>query len=45
LIIFVTGHVRLGPNNPLQFSQMFQLVALGPGQYYIHNEIFRLIYG
>jgi hypothetical protein len=45
MLIFVTGHVRIGGNNPLQFSQLFQLIAVAPGQFYVHNEIFRLIYG
>jgi len=45
LLIFVYGHVYVDENtNPLQFSHVFQLVATGPGQYYVHNEIFRLIY-
>lgn len=46
MLIFVTGHLKIGETgNPLLFSHMFQLVATGPGQYYVHNEIFRLIYG
>ena len=45
MLIFVTGHLKIGNDNPLLFSQLFQLVATGPGQYYVHNEIFRLIYG
>lgn len=46
MLIFVTGKLKIGgpASNPLQFSQMFQLVAVGPNQYYVHNEIFRLIY-
>lgn len=34
-----------GQENPLHFSEFFQLVAHAPGQYYIHNQIFRLNYG
>lgn len=44
LLIFVSGQLRLGGEQTLQFAQMFQLVATGPGAYYVHNEIFRLIY-
>ena len=45
LLIFITGRLRLNDEQPLLFSHMFQLVATGPGQYYVHNEIFRLLYG
>jgi hypothetical protein len=45
LLIFVTGQLKIQQDNPLHFSQVFQLVATGPGQYYVHNEIFRLVYG
>ena len=45
LLIFVIGHVFIDDSpNPLQFSHVFQLVQTGPGAYYVHNEIFRLIY-
>jgi hypothetical protein len=45
LIIAVVGQVKLdGQENPLHFSEFFQLVASSPGQYYIHNQIFRLNY-
>lgn len=44
LLIFITGRLKLGEDNPLLFSHMFQLVATGPGQYYVHNEVFRLMY-
>ena len=47
LLIFVTGTITIGdPNaNPLHFSEFFHLVSTGPGQYYVHNDIFRLNYG
>jgi hypothetical protein len=45
ILIFVTGSVKIGGDNPLHFSQLFQLVATGPGGYYVHNSIFRLNYG
>jgi hypothetical protein len=44
MLIFVTGRLRLGAENPLLFSRVFQLVASGPGEYYVHNEVFRLLY-
>lgn len=45
ILVFVTGNIRIGDNNPLHFTELFQLVASGPGAYYVHNDIFRLIYG
>mmetsp|Transcript_9206 Transcript_9206/g.19325 ORF Transcript_9206/g.19325 Transcript_9206/m.19325 type:complete len:124 (-) Transcript_9206:465-836(-) len=47
IVIFVTGHIAIGdPNgNPLHFSEFFHLVCSGPGQYYVHNCVFRLNYG
>ena len=43
MLIFVSGQLCVDSNPPLLFSQVFQLVATGPGAFYIHNEIFRLI--
>eukprot|EP01041_Mallomonas_annulata_P009713 gene9713-20195_t len=45
LLVFVTGQLKINNENPLHFSQVFQLVATGPGQYYVNNELFRLVYG
>lgn len=45
LLIFVTSKIIIGQDNPLHFAHFFHLVSTGPGQFYIHNEIFRLIYG
>lgn len=46
IVIFVTGSVVIGGGaNPLHFSEFFHLVSSGPGQYYVHNDIFRLNYG
>lgn len=45
ILIFVTGSIRIGGDNPLHFCESFQLVGTGPGQYYVHNDIFRLNYG
>lgn len=42
LLIFVTGQLMIESNPPLNFSQVFQLVASGPGNYYVHNELFRV---
>lgn len=44
MLILVTGQISISGNPPLLFSQVFQLVASAPGQYYIHNEIFRINY-
>mmetsp|Transcript_37372 Transcript_37372/g.38052 ORF Transcript_37372/g.38052 Transcript_37372/m.38052 type:complete len:123 (-) Transcript_37372:22-390(-) len=45
LLVYVTGQLKIGNDNPLHFSQVFQLVSTAPGQYYVHNEMFRLVYG
>lgn len=45
ILIFVTGTVQIGGDNPLHFCELFQLVSTQPGQYYVHNCIFRLNYG
>ena len=45
ILIFVTGSIAIGGDNPLHFCEFFQLVSTGPGQYYVHNDIFRLNYG
>ncbi|KAL7478660.1 hypothetical protein ACHAW6_004413 [Cyclotella cf. meneghiniana] len=45
IIIFVTGAVTIGGGNPLHFCEFFHLVGTGPGQYYVHNDVFRLNYG
>jgi Nuclear transport factor 2 (NTF2) domain len=31
ILIFVTGQVKIGGDNPLHFCEMFQLVSTGPG--------------
>ena len=43
--IFVTGSVEISGGNPLHFCEFFHLVSTGPGNYYVHNDIFRLNYG
>lgn len=45
ILIFVTGQIKIGGDNALHFCENFQLVSTGPGQYYVHNDIFRLNYG
>ncbi|KAF5330592.1 hypothetical protein D9619_005598 [Psilocybe cf. subviscida] len=45
LIVSVTGLLLVDENeNPLNFSQVFQLIPEGTS-YYVHNDIFRLNYG
>lgn len=45
IIIFCTGTISIGGDNPLHFSETFQLVSESPNQYYVHNNVFRLNYG
>lgn len=46
MLIFCTGTVAVaGTENALNFAETFQLCSSGPGQYYVHNCIFRLNYG
>ncbi|KAF1333334.1 Nuclear transport factor 2, partial [Globisporangium splendens] len=42
ILIFVQGKLKIEDNNPIQFTQVFQLVAHQQGAYYIHNDVFRL---
>ncbi|EMD34408.1 hypothetical protein CERSUDRAFT_86529 [Gelatoporia subvermispora B] len=45
IIVSVTGLLLVdGGENPLQFSQVFQLVP-SDGTYFVFNDIFRLNYG
>ncbi|KAI0655517.1 nuclear transport factor 2 [Cubamyces menziesii] len=45
MIVSVTGLLVVDDStNPLQFSQVFQLIPDG-GSYYVYNDIFRLNYG
>jgi hypothetical protein len=44
ILIFVTGIVKIGGGNPVHFCEFFQLVK-GPGEYYVHNDVFRFNYG
>ncbi|KAI0027309.1 nuclear transport factor 2 [Vararia minispora EC-137] len=45
LLVSVTGLLVVDDSpNPLQFSQVFQLIPEG-GSYYVFNDVFRLNYG
>ena len=45
LIVSVTGLLLTDDEqNPQRFSQTFQLVPDGPGNYFVFNDIFRLCY-
>ncbi|CAM9362261.1 unnamed protein product [Ectocarpus sp. 12 AP-2014] len=44
LLAVVTGKLKIDNGNQLHYLQMFQLVSTGPGAYYVHNDILRLIY-
>eukprot|EP00947_MAST-08B_sp_MAST-8B-sp1_P003175 g3175.t1 len=44
MLINVTGDMAIDGGNPLKFTQTFQLVATGPGAFYVHNDMFRLNY-
>eukprot|EP01089_Gocevia_fonbrunei_P009439 TRINITY_DN2173_c0_g1_i1.p1 TRINITY_DN2173_c0_g1~~TRINITY_DN2173_c0_g1_i1.p1 ORF type:complete len:125 (+),score=14.94 TRINITY_DN2173_c0_g1_i1:102-476(+) len=46
ILVFVTGNLAVdGGAQPLKFSQVFNLQANANGQgYYVHNDIFRLLY-
>lgn len=45
IVIFVTGAIQIGGDNPLHFCELFHLVATTPGQYSVANCVFRLNYG
>lgn len=45
ILIFVTGSIQIGGDNPLHYCETFQLVSTSPGNFYVHNSIFRLNYG
>lgn len=43
LLIMITGQLIVDGNAPLLFAQTFQLGSNGPGNFYIHNEVHRLV--
>lgn len=45
MIIHVTGILSIEGNPPLHFSETVQLVSTGGNNFYVHNALFRLIYG
>ncbi|KAH7175706.1 hypothetical protein EDB81DRAFT_874538 [Dactylonectria macrodidyma] len=46
IIILVTGQLLVDEEQrPMNFSQSFQLARDASGQYYVFNDIFKLIYG
>lgn len=45
ILVFVTGSIQIGGDGALHFCENFQLNAHAPGQYYVHNDVFRLNYG
>jgi hypothetical protein len=46
LVIMVNGSMTLhGEANKLKFSQSFTLVAAGPGNFWVKNDIFRINVG
>ena len=44
ILVFCTGNILVEQGKPLKYSVKFQLVASAPGQYYLHNVIFRFNY-
>ncbi|KAH7437287.1 hypothetical protein KP509_05G064200 [Ceratopteris richardii] len=45
MLVFVSGNMQLpGEEHPLKFSQMFHLLQSSQGNFYVHNDIFRLNY-
>ena len=44
ILVFCTGNILVEQGKPLKYSEVFQLVASAPGQYYLHNVIFRFNY-
>lgn len=48
IIVFVTGDLKVeGEVNALKFGQVFLLMPTAPnsGNFYVHNDVFRLNYG
>ncbi|KAK0673032.1 hypothetical protein QBC41DRAFT_242425 [Cercophora samala] len=46
IVILVTGQLLVDEEaNPLKFSQAFQLVQDAGGQWFVFNDIFKLVFG
>ena len=44
ILVFCTGQIMIEQGKPLKYSEVFQLVASAPGQYYLNNVMFRFNY-
>ncbi|XVF25990.1 hypothetical protein REPUB_Repub13aG0261900 [Reevesia pubescens] len=46
IVVFVSGSLQLaGEEHHLRFSQMFHLIPMLEGNFFVQNDIFRLNYG
>ncbi|KAK1632230.1 hypothetical protein QYE76_006545 [Lolium multiflorum] len=46
VLVFVSGSLQAGEGeHQIKFSQMFHLMPVGPGNFYVQNDMFRLNYG
>ncbi|KAG5968093.1 Nuclear transport factor 2 [Claviceps cyperi] len=46
IIILVTGQLLVDEEQrPMNFSQAFQLSRDGAGQYFVYNDVFKLVFG
>ncbi|EOY28619.1 hypothetical protein QUC31_013121 [Theobroma cacao] len=46
IVVFVSGSLQLpGEEHHLRFSQMFHLIPMLQGSFFVQNDIFRLNYG
>uniref|UniRef100_M8BP60 Nuclear transport factor 2 n=1 Tax=Aegilops tauschii TaxID=37682 RepID=M8BP60_AEGTA len=45
MLVFVSGSLQVDGEHHIKFSQMFHLMPIGPGNFYVHNDMFRLNYG
>jgi len=45
ILIFACGNLAVDNENPLKFSQVFNLMPTPAGGYYVLNDLFRLNYG
>jgi hypothetical protein len=41
----LTGVQVDAEQNPMKYTQCFQLLPDGQGSYYVFNDVFRLVYG
>ncbi|KAK3035072.1 hypothetical protein RJ639_032574 [Escallonia herrerae] len=46
IMVLVSGSLHLpGEDHPLRFSQMFHLIPIPEGSFFVQNDVFRLNYG